>query len=813
MQAAFRLTDRAVSAILGFLKVFFKVLGRISGNSLVLTLSDAFPTSLYVARKCIGSTSGIVRFTRYVVCSLCHSLYCLDSCIEGSGRFQKGKLCSYIQFPNHPQRRMRQPCRNNLVKSVELATGRKVFYPYLVYCYLGLKPSLQKLLNRPGFFEACEQWRQRETTPDRLSDIYDGNIWNSYQQYEGQALLSDSGCIALTMNMDFFQPYKHLQYSLGAIYCTVMNLPRTDRFKVENVLLIGLIPGPHEPEEDINSYLKPFVDELLQFWDGIEMEVNGTGRKIIRCALLCVACDMPAGRKACGFLSHSAALGCARCLRRFSGSFGSLDYSGFNRDSWLLRTNADHRMKALQHKNQITKSGREEVASKFGCRYSVLLELPYFDAPRMNIVDPMHNLFLGSAKHIFKKVFLACLLSDTDVNTIQERVNSTVVPPDVGRIPQKISSKFAGFSADQWKNWTVYYSPLVLHDLIEGEHLQCWRHFVLACRIMCKYTVSISDIRLADALLLQFCKRVESLYGKDIVTPNMHMHCHLRACIEDYGPIHGFWLFAFERYNGVLGSMPTNNRSIEIQFMTRFINENSILAYSLPDDFKDDFQSHFHQHVSARGSVAETIHPPCDGAHSSHSKWSIKSLQISLPSHSIRHVLDSLELENITRLYSNLYDKTPTSLEVASIYLQYTSIHLNSKVIGCVSSRSASSSTVYVSWDTSLLGEPTDLHYSTALVTPTGDFIRPAKINHFLYHNVYIDGVVHSHLLVYLSWYKCHPKVNSIGNPVTVWYEDLFEPYGIHSIIPVQFISCRSVSLKQKLDGETVLFVCPCINF
>ena len=46
---------------------------------------------------------------------------------------------------------------------------------------------------------------------------------------------------------------------------------------------------------------------------------------------------------------------------------------------------------------------------------SVLLELPYFDAPRMNIVDPMHNLFLGSAKHIFKKVFIACLLLDRGI--------------------------------------------------------------------------------------------------------------------------------------------------------------------------------------------------------------------------------------------------------------------------------------------------------------------------------------------------------------------------------------------------------------
>ena len=81
-------------------------------------------------------------------------------------------------------------------------------------------------------------------------------------------------------------------------------------------------------------------------------------------------------------------------------------------------------------------------------------------------------------------MFLARSLSDVNVNTIQERVNLTVVPPDIGRIPQKISAKFAGFSADQWKNWTVYYSPLILHDMIEAGHLQCWRHFVLACRTM-----------------------------------------------------------------------------------------------------------------------------------------------------------------------------------------------------------------------------------------------------------------------------------------------------------------------------------------
>ena len=138
-------------------------------------------------------------FKRYVVCFLCHSLYYLDSCVEGSGRYEKGRLCSFVWFPNHPQWRMHQTCRNVLVKSVELATRRKLFYPYLVYCYLGINPLLQRLLTVLHFLKHVSSGDRNYT-----NNVYDGKIWNSYQQYEGQALLSDHGCFAITMNIDFF---------------------------------------------------------------------------------------------------------------------------------------------------------------------------------------------------------------------------------------------------------------------------------------------------------------------------------------------------------------------------------------------------------------------------------------------------------------------------------------------------------------------------------------------------------------------------------------------------------------------------------
>ena len=48
-----------------------------------------------------------------------------------------------------------------------------------------------------------------------------------------------------------------------------------------------------------------------------------------------------------------------------------------------------------------TKTKRNQKESEFDCRYSALLKLPYFDPIRMLIIDPMHNLFLGSGKHMF----------------------------------------------------------------------------------------------------------------------------------------------------------------------------------------------------------------------------------------------------------------------------------------------------------------------------------------------------------------------------------------------------------------------------
>ena len=104
-----------------------------------------------------------------------------------------------------------------------------------------------------------------------------------------------------------------------------------------------------------------------------------------------------------------------------------------------------------------TRSERDAAEASSGCRYSVLLEMPYFCAPHMLIVDTMHNLFLGSAKHFMKSIPMdRMLLSNTQFELLQQCMDRISAPANIGRIPYKIQSGFVSFTADQWKNWVIY---------------------------------------------------------------------------------------------------------------------------------------------------------------------------------------------------------------------------------------------------------------------------------------------------------------------------------------------------------------------
>ena len=69
-----------------------------------------------------------------------------------------------------------------------------------------------------------------------LGNIYDGCIWHEFNSPIGHNFLSAPMSYLLTLNVDWFQPFLHTQYSVGAMYLTIQNLPRNIRCKEENII-------------------------------------------------------------------------------------------------------------------------------------------------------------------------------------------------------------------------------------------------------------------------------------------------------------------------------------------------------------------------------------------------------------------------------------------------------------------------------------------------------------------------------------------------------------------------------------------------
>ena len=72
-----------------------------------------------------------------------------------------------------------------------------------------IKKSLQELLNRPGFNNSCEKWRSQGKSDGILADVYDGEIWNEFQEYKGKPFLSEPFAYGLMLNVDWVKPFKH----------------------------------------------------------------------------------------------------------------------------------------------------------------------------------------------------------------------------------------------------------------------------------------------------------------------------------------------------------------------------------------------------------------------------------------------------------------------------------------------------------------------------------------------------------------------------------------------------------------------------
>lgn len=362
---------RLSNVAINYLFKFFRyVLVNIDEN-----LFSTFPTSLYMAQKNLGICAHLIK---YAACEKCCKLYKVSDVSSSNPNLTpKFTNCIYQDFPNHPMSHKRNACGTPLYKQVCTKNGI-IKRPNLIFPTVSLKHQLNNLFKRKGFEESCRKWVNRPSDPEILTDVYDGRIWKSFSDDNGVTFFRPETAnthLGIMLNIDWFQPYENSQYSTGAIYAIICNLPRNERFKPSNILTLALIPGPKEPKlHHLNHYLAPLIDQLIELWHGIDLSEtfeNPNGEKI-RGAIICCSCDIPAARKLCGYIS--ARIACHRCLKH--ASFDDRNQPNFGGladiDSWFIERNVEE-IKIMHLHGKIAKH-----KSNVGIMY----QKPWYDGPK-----------------------------------------------------------------------------------------------------------------------------------------------------------------------------------------------------------------------------------------------------------------------------------------------------------------------------------------------------------------------------------------------------------------------------------------------
>jgi len=300
----------------------------------------------------------------------------------------------------------------------------------------------------------------------------------------------------------------------------------------------------------------------------------------------------------------------------------------------------------------------------------------------------MHNLFLGLAKHVIHTWKEVGILQASHFAKLQEKVDLINPPPKVGRIPRKIESGFAAFTADEWKNFIMIYSSFALKDVVDTQNYNCWCLLVSVCALLCRPILSRDYVNQAHILLIEFCKLFETLYGVEYCTPNMHMSLHLKECLLDYGPLPAFWCFAFERYNGILEGISKSWITPEKQMFLKFTELQRLQSLSKKISGSSDFLSFICNNITTRvnsdvGSLGQHLFDDslklqdlnnisCNVGLINCKKLSHQKLVAPYK----EKYFNDVELTHLKDMYNVLYPSK--SLEVSRFYKEHKNIVINS---------------------------------------------------------------------------------------------------------------------------------------
>ncbi|KDN50878.1 hypothetical protein RSAG8_00505, partial [Rhizoctonia solani AG-8 WAC10335] len=236
-----------------------------------------------------------------------------------------------------------------------------------------------------------------------------------------------------------------------------------------------------------------------------------------------------------------------------------------------------------------SQAARNRIAKDYGIRWSVFNELPGWMPHGSAPFDPMHCLYLGIVNRLWCDVIEdGYLLNTRQKELFESFLGDLTWPSQIGRLPSPTTSSLNRRKADEWRrlisvlpialwiSWRNCFDqiadtapnvppqankkPTFTRDLL--AIWECVIDLTTSIRLFTSWVAYTPDIERAEQYMQRYCEGLLRLLIK--LQPNHHFAMHLRQYFEAFGPCYAWWLFPYERFNGILEQVELNNHPDEI---------------------------------------------------------------------------------------------------------------------------------------------------------------------------------------------------------------------------------------------------------
>ncbi|KAL5639602.1 hypothetical protein ACGC1H_006272 [Rhizoctonia solani] len=519
---------------------------------------------------------------------------CVNSCCCFLGKYEEVTWCPF--------------CKEARFKSD--GKPRRLFrYTPLIPQLCGLFQDLE-MSKKLGYRVLAEQ----QFEPENILDVFDAEHYRSLRATildpeSGYHFFDNPQDIALGLATDGFTLFKRRRRGLSTAWPIIIinyNLHSRIRNRLENILCVGVIPGPKQCK-DLNSFLIPLLDELLQLESGVECPAPPTPdcegyNFVFRAFLIILFGDIPAVSKLLMMKGHNAIRPCRACM--IKGVLCRLERNSvyyvpmadpinenqvFTYSDLVLRTHQGLLDQLQEIEAARTKTARQKLAQKYGLNArSIFTRLRSINLATCAPYDAMHlffeNLVPNMIRHwtgkfkgldqgsgnyqILPEVWL-------EIGRLTSLVARLVPSAFVGTLPDIAQDEHL-YKAEAYAFWALYIAPILLQGRLPDTY---YKHFLLMRDIIAlsiQLEITHQEIDRLQNMINEWVDEYELLYYQyeqsrlPTCPLTIHALLHLPTYIRQTGPLWASWSFVMERFCGHL--LPAvKNRTQPYQHLDNYI--------------------------------------------------------------------------------------------------------------------------------------------------------------------------------------------------------------------------------------------------